>query len=711
MDTNEHELIARATREVRGKISKDSVLSGAARRPHNSVVLSRHLAYFAGNPPFSFVFIRVHSWFKAAFLLIACLLGNSFACAGNPTKPNIVVLIADDLGVGDLGFSGAKDIPTPNLDRLAAEGVIFRNGYATPMCAPTRVAFLTGRSPAKIGFEDNRPGDSLHFGMDLSLPTVANVLHDAGYVTGLIGKWHVGRGLNHEYSPWKRGFDEFLGYYGAFGTYVNPKLTEPPGVEKTVQGYSTEIFADAACAFIEKHKEKPFFLNVAFNAAHLQQVAKEEDLAKFQHIADPKRRTAAAIISNLDANVGKIAARLKAEGLDQNTLLFFFSDNGGEPPILGTLNGPFRGMKFDVYEGGIHVPFFVRWPGRLKAGKTDALVSVMDLLPTVAVAGGGTVPGGIDGVDLLPYLSKKSSKEPHEDLFWRTTEHAALQKLRKQTNGAPVQIPHLSAVREGKWKLVALDDVGKEPKFELYNLNKDISERNDLSAKEPKVLAHLKQKLDDWRATLKPQVIPPARPKVAQEKPVLAPVVCLGDSITHAGYPAELEKMLHVPVINAGVPGNTSRQGLARLERDVLSHKPKVVVVVFATNDNRQDAPRVHVSLPEFEKNLTTIIERCHRIGAEVLLGTIPPVDPEPYFTRHVKADFDAAGGLEKLVEQYRAATWHVGETQKVPVVDLTRLLAKDVSWRKPDGVHPTDDGNRVIAQAVLEPVKKLLGK
>lgn len=199
-------------------------------------------------------------------------------------------------------------------------------------------------------------------------------------------------------------------------------------------------------------------------------------------------------------------------------------------------------------------------------------------------------------------------------------------------------------------------------------------------------------------------------PAHAQDlKTNLATIVCLGDSITHAGYPADLAKTLGVSVINAGVPGNTSRQGLARLQKDVLAHKPEVVVVLFATNDNRQDAPRIHVSVPEYEQNLTTIIERCRGIGAKVVLGTIPPIDPEPYFKRHDKDKYDAAGGLESLVNQYREAAVKVGKSQHVPVVDLNQLLAHEPGWRKDDGVHPTEEGNKVIARLFAKEVRPLL--
>ncbi len=187
-------------------------------------------------------------------------------------------------------------------------------------------------------------------------------------------------------------------------------------------------------------------------------------------------------------------------------------------------------------------------------------------------------------------------------------------------------------------------------------------------------------------------------------------VVCLGDSITKAGYPAELEKILgNARVINAGVSGNSSREGLARLQKDVLAHKPDVVVLFFGTNDGRVDAPKKHVPLAEYEKNLSTIIDRCVEAGAKVVLGTIPPIDPEPYFTRHVKADFDAAGGLEKQIREYRAAALRVGEAKKVLIVDLNQLLLQDTSWRSPDGVHPTVEGNGILAQLFAKEIKPLL--
>jgi lysophospholipase L1-like esterase len=198
--------------------------------------------------------------------------------------------------------------------------------------------------------------------------------------------------------------------------------------------------------------------------------------------------------------------------------------------------------------------------------------------------------------------------------------------------------------------------------------------------------------------------------RCAADAPKTNLVVCLGDSITHRGYPEELAKMLPIRVINAGVNGNTSRQGLARLQKDVLSHKPDAVVLFFGTNDNRQDAPKVHVSLAEYEQNLATIIDRCRGVGAKVILGTLPPIDPKPYFERHEKEKFDAVGGLQKLVSEYRNAALKIGKAKNVPVVDLNQLLAKDTSWRSSDGVHPTEEGNRVIAEQFAGTVARELG-
>jgi len=441
-------------------------------------------------------------------LCATCWLSPVGAAPAAPAKPKLLLIVLDDIGVGDLGFCGARDIPTPNMDRLAREGVICTAGYVQPMCAPTRAMLLTGCYPQRLGYEDNRPFDTAHTGLDLTIPTLPEKLRAAGYATALVGKWHLGKGLKFEYAPRNRGFDEFFGYFGAFGSYVDPTYSRN-GVEQVYPGYGTDLLTAEACARLRAWKDKPFFLHLAYTAAHLKQEAKPADLAKFAHL-EPKRQMAAAIISNLDENIGRLRQALQDAGLTERTLTFFLSDNGAEPLVLGTRNGPYRGQKFDLYEGGVRVPFVVHWPGTLPAGRTYAApVSAMDVMPT-CLAAAGAATGETDGVNLLPFLVGTSNAVPHEALFWRTTDHAQWRRAREQ--GKPVS--HLSAVRQGHWKLVVLDEEGVN-RQELFNLADDPSEARDLAAQEPERRQALRAALDTWRASLKPQSIPPAPRKHA----------------------------------------------------------------------------------------------------------------------------------------------------------------------------------------------------
>ncbi len=296
---------------------------------------------------------------------------------------------------------------------------------------------------------------------------------------------------NFEYAPRNRGFDDFFGYFGAFGVYVNPTFSRN-GVESVYQGYSTDILTTEACDYIEQQKAHPFFLHLAYTAAHLKQEAKPADLVRFAHLP-PRRQMAAAIISNLDENMGRLLAALRQSGLDERTLLFFASDNGGEPLILGTLNGPFRGQKFDVYEGGIRVPFAVRWPGKIPAGRTFSnTVSLMDIFATSVKAAGAAPPPALDGVDLLPFLQGRLKGPPHEALFWRTTDHSKWRVL------PPAKLPHFEAMRQGDWKLVLLPNSPPQ----LFNLGEDPGEIRNVAAQHPDRLRELQKRLTEWRRTL-----------------------------------------------------------------------------------------------------------------------------------------------------------------------------------------------------------------
>ncbi len=424
-------------------------------------------------------------------------------------RPNILLVVVDDAGVGDFGFSGGKDFPTPNIDRLAAEGVTFANGYVLPSCSPTRAALLTGRYPQRFGIEDNRPLDGPRDGMDVREVTLPQRLREAGYHTRLVGKWHLGKGEHFEYAPRNRGFDEFFGYFGASCVYFDPTLSRN-GQESKRPGYITDLLTDEACRFLREKHDRPFFLHLAHMAAHLPQAAKPEDLQRVSHLAG-KRQMAAAILANLDDNMGRLLATLKDTGLDANTLLFFLSDNGGEPPVLGTSNGPHRGMKFDVLEGGIRVPFALRWPGHIAGGRTYApMVHATDVFATALAAAGLARPDCVDGVDLAPFLQGQRDGAPHQRLFWLYNDHKEWRIPGRDTNLARP----LRAAREGDEKLVVEGDNPPE----LYDLARDPGETNNLAAARPERVAALRQTYDAWRTQMKPQVIPDDHPVYGRYK-------------------------------------------------------------------------------------------------------------------------------------------------------------------------------------------------
>ncbi len=433
----------------------------------------------------------------------------SLALYATARPPNIIVVLVDDCGVGDFGFSGGRDVPTPHIDRLAAEGVVFSNGYALPSCSPTRAALLTGRYPQRFGIEDNRPLDGPTGGMDVREVTLPQRLREAGYHTRLIGKWHLGKGTRFEYAPRNRGFDEFYGYFGAAGVYFDPVLSRN-GDERKRPGYITDLLTDEACRFLREPHDKPFFLHLAHMAAHLPQAAKPEDLARVGHLSG-KRRLAAAILVNLDDNMGRLLAALRETGLDANTLLFFLSDNGAEPPVLGTSNGPYRGMKFDVLEGGIRVPFCMRWTGVVPASRTFApMVHVFDICATALAAAGVTGVDGLDGVDLLPYVTGSAAGIPHARLFWLYNDHKEWRIPGRDTNLARP----LRAVREGDEKWVAEGD--RPP--ELYDLAQDLGETHNLAAARPERAAALQQAWNAWHAEMTPQRIPDDHPLYGRYK-------------------------------------------------------------------------------------------------------------------------------------------------------------------------------------------------
>lgn len=493
----------------------------------------------------------------------------SAECVAQPvpeprTKPNIIVILADDLGYADTSADPGGRFPTPNIDRIAQEGVRFADGYATaPVCAPSRAGLLTGRYQERFGFEYNDGGAARALREGLGLPlsqiTIAQILRADGYHTGLIGKWHEGE--LPKFYPMNRGFDAFIGFLPGESSYIDPKL---PGVHLAFRGFSDEIlhelvggktpkidakslqamlgtknvinfnnnvrierigrrlaatferhklnevvegaghyivhneheyltdyFADQATQFIARSAEsgKPYFLYLAFNAPHAPLMVTDKYYRRFPQIKNHQLRVYAAMISALDDGIGRVLDAVRRSGIQDNTIIFFASDNGCAEYNPGLCsNTPLRGGKLSFYEGGIRVPFLMAWPGHIKAGMVyREPVSLMDVLPTSVAAAGGTLPTDrvYDGVDLIPYLTGEKGGAPHSFLAW--------------------QAEPLVAIRSGDWKLWETEgpDTGVYGHYKLlFNLRNDLNESTSLESKEPYELETLEDMIHRWEAPM-----------------------------------------------------------------------------------------------------------------------------------------------------------------------------------------------------------------
>ena len=442
-----------------------------------------------------------------AALLLAlapCLPG---AEPGRGPRPNIIVMVADDLGYGDVSCLLRTVVATPNIDRLAKAGVKFTAGYATsPLCAPSRAGFLSGRYNQRFGVENNAPR-----GMPGDVPIFPEIFRQAGYATGLLGKWHPGTnkpGLR----PFDRGFQEFYGYYTPFLNYRQPQLYRNDK-SVTENEYSTDVFAREAEDFIDRHQREPFFLDVAFNAPHIARVVKSADIQAKLFKEDPEafkrkspgdykafmsrvgedqkflkqfdndwaRADTVACITALDQAVGRILDKLQKTGLDKNTIIFFFSDNGGHPENRSE-NLPLHEYKWSVYEGGIRVPFFAVYPPVLSAGLLyHQPVMSFDILPTCAALAGVKVPDNLDGVNLTPYLTGEKTSAPHDALCWRITDGGSR-----------------GAIRKGPWKLVMNNDTPSQ----LFEIDKDYEEKHDVAVQHQDVVTELKHAWQTWSTSV-----------------------------------------------------------------------------------------------------------------------------------------------------------------------------------------------------------------
>ncbi|MEP4077303.1 sulfatase-like hydrolase/transferase [Haloferula sp.] len=436
------------------------------------------------------------------------------AIAGAATKPNIIVIMADDLGYNDVGVYGCKDIPTPHLDKLANGGVRFTSGYVTwPMCGPSRAGFLTGKHQSKFGYYENV---SAPFDPNQGLPkieTIASLLKKQGYVTGGVGKWHMG--TTDDQHPNSMGFDDWFGFLSGGLMYF--PLDHPsykgrftpikrPMNHKYLQHtmpvihnrepvewdqYLTRELTDAGIRFLEKNQDDPFFLFMSYNAPHLDLEAPEETIAKFPAnkmtkvpgVKPQARSIYGAMVWEMDEGIGQLLAKVDELGLGENTVIWFLSDNGGMKKTSD--NRPLRGTKGAAYEGGIRVPMFVRWPGKTPRGVVlDAPVTSLDITATsVAMAGGDPEAAGLHGKDIRPYMTTQSDEPPHQTLYWHTA---------RNMNSEGV-------IREGDFKLIIA-----KAGLELYNLKDDLSETKDLADAYPERVQAMKGRWLEWDKDKKP---------------------------------------------------------------------------------------------------------------------------------------------------------------------------------------------------------------
>ena len=409
---------------------------------------------------------------------------------GNKGRPNVVLIITDDVGYGDIGSYGAPDIKTPNIDRLAKDGVRLTDFYAAPLCTPTRAALISGRYQQRVRLERalGSVGPALEQGLPATGYSLPQLLKNNGYRTALIGKWHLG--YKPEFGPNAHGFDYFFGFLSGFIDFYTHTRGDGQSdlFENTTpvqeQGYMTDLITTRAIRFIEQQAAEPFFLEVAYNAAHWpfqppDHYSEAPNNGAFQSAADATpatRKDYAAMLERADAGVGQIAQKLDALGLTRNTLVIFTNDNGGE---WLSRNAPLFHRKDTLWEGGIRVPAIFRWPGRLPSGKTSAQAGItMDLTATILAATGTSVPAQarLEGMNILPILEGRAP-QVERTFFWRINVPTRQQR----------------AVRRGDWKLLVDGD-----DLLLYNLRADIGERNDLAAQRPDLVAKLRPLLNEW---------------------------------------------------------------------------------------------------------------------------------------------------------------------------------------------------------------------
>ena len=431
------------------------------------------------------------------FLYIAILL-NLFSCGTSNNKPpNVIVIISDDQGYADVGFHVSNEIFTPNIDRIAKNGVVFSEGYVSyAVCSPSRAGLITGRYQNRFGYSRNillAPNDSL-MGLPLSEQTLPDVLNNVDYKTKAIGKWHLG--AHKSLVPEKRGFDEFFGFLIGGHRYFPEDLTlnDLTEARRQMDGYITKIYdngkrintkkylteelSDNAVKFIEDNSDNPFFLYLSYNAPHTPLQATTKDLERNKHIDIEKRQTYAAMVSSMDDGIGLILDKLEQKNIFENTIVFFFSDNGGVEWYNFSDNGPLRGIKGDFFEGGIRVPFAMQWPNKIEPGTIyDKPIIALDIFATVASAAKAEkyIKNEIDGVNLIPYLSGNKSGLPHEYLYWKNPDK------------------DIDVIRDERYKYLRI----KNDEY-IFDLKNDISEESNIIDLSKPIYDRLKSQFKLW---------------------------------------------------------------------------------------------------------------------------------------------------------------------------------------------------------------------
>lgn len=455
-----------------------------------------------------------------SFLVVPCL-----AAAATPQKPNIVFIMADDLGYTDVACFGSKYYETPNIDKLATQGMKLTSHHHCQNCQPTRAALMTGQYAARTGvytvggigrFEWEtrplRPVDNVDK-LPLEKKTVAQAMKAAGYATGLFGKWHLGEDKEHH--PAARGFDEAIVSAGKhFDFKTNPKVEVPEGA------YLADFLTDKAVDFIQRHKEEPFFLYLPHFGVHSPHQAKADLIAKFKDkapVGGHKDPAYAAMIASVDESVGRVMAKLEELKLAENTVLIFTSDNGGvggyerEGIKKGgdiTDNAPLRSGKGSLYEGGTRVPFIVRWPGVTKAGTSCEVPTIhVDVFPTLAEIGKASAPEGqpMDGESLVPLFRDAASGLKRDAIYQHFPGYLG-------AGGGTWRTTPVGLVQAGEWKLMEFFEDGR---LELYHLKEDIGEQKNLATEQPEKAKELHAKMLAWREAVKAPMPTPNTPKAA----------------------------------------------------------------------------------------------------------------------------------------------------------------------------------------------------